>query len=121
LSDDIMTKARADGLNITNKQAVDSAKKRLGDQSYLRLRLQELASNEARIMGATKASGSTKAESRQDMADLASEVSDVARPVVQQMQPVVQQIQQQLPSPSQAASALRQAEINKLLGMTPTQ
>ena len=121
LSDDIMTKARADGLNITNKQAVDSAKKRLGDQSYLRLRLQELASNEARIMGATKASGSTKAESRQDMADLASEVSDVARPVVQQMQPAVQQIQQQLPSPSQATSALRQAELNKLLGMTPTQ
>ena len=114
LSDDIMSKAKADGVDITRKQAIDSAKKQLGNLNYMRIRLEELVANEARIMGATKSSEATDAESRQGMVDFVSEIGD-------SVQPVVQDIQQQLPDASQATSALRQIELNKLLGVTPTQ
>ena len=114
LSDDIMSKAKADGVDITRKQAIDSAKKQLGNLNYMRIRLEELVANEARIMGATKSSEATDAESRQGMVDFVSEIGD-------SVQPIVQDIQQQIPSTSRARQVLEEIEQKKLLGAIPTQ
>ena len=117
LTDDIMAKARADGLTITRKQANDAAKQQFGNLSVLRRRFTELAAADARLIASTKASESTGPEQRQAVGQAISGAASAARPVVQN-------IQQQLPAAAaqvQQMNPLRQVEQNKLLGIGANQ
>tara|TARA_R100001377_G_scaffold83752_2_gene65846 strand:- start:15 stop:3428 length:3414 start_codon:yes stop_codon:yes gene_type:complete len=117
LTDDIMAKAKADGVNITRKQARDSAKQQFGNLSVLRRRFTELATTEARLIVSTKASESTGPEQRQAIGQAITGAANAARPVVQD-------IRQQLPDAAAAAqqmNPLRQIEENKLLGIGANQ
>ena len=93
LSDDILAKARADGVSMTRKQATEEAKKQLGNLSVLRRRFTELAVAEARIMSATKASESTGPEERRVMGEAASGVVDYVRPIAQDIRTQVPAVQ----------------------------
>ena len=136
LTDDILAKAKADGVTITRKQANNEAKKQLGDLSILRRRLTELVGAEMRIMASSKASGSLEADNRRAMGNMVNQA--IAQPIVQQASQAVQQATQQpappvqgpppvAPAPQPAPIApdyshpnpLYQAEINKLLGVSP--
>ena len=117
LTDDIMAKARADGLTITRKQANDAAKQQFGNLSVLRRRFTELAAADARLIASTKASESTGPEQRQAVGQAITGAASAARPVVQN-------IQQQLPAAAaqvQQMNPLRQIEQNKLLGIGANQ
>ena len=83
------------------------------------MELKDRLYQQARLIAAT--SLAPDSDTREQVSQGVEAVKSQAQPVIQQMQPVVQQIQQQLPNASQATSALRQAELNKLLGVTPTQ
>lgn len=117
LTDDILAKARADGISLTRKQANAAAKKQLGNLSVLRRRFREIAGIEARVIGLTEASGSLDQDTREGIRQNVSQAVDVARPIFQN-------IQQQLPNipaaqAQQAVSPLREIEINKLMTGRP--
>ena len=86
LADDIFSKARADGINITRKQANDAAKKQLGNLSILKRRISEIVAAEARILSSSKLSESVGPEQRRAVRGVVSQAADVARPVVQEIQ-----------------------------------
>jgi hypothetical protein len=126
LTDDIMAKAKADGLNITRKQANDSAKEQFGNLSILRRRFTEIAAAEARIMGSTKASESTGPEQRQAVGETFSRAGEMGGQMGTAAAPIVQDIRRQAaPFAAQAqqtgADALRQIEENKLMGVGANQ
>ena len=114
LSESIMAQAKADGVNITKKQAVDEAKRQLGNLSLTRIRLKQFIGSESRLIGSTLASGSMDADNRRAARETASEATKA-------FDPALQGIQQQTSSlaASGQANPLRQAELNKLLGITP--
>ena len=114
LSESIMTQAKADGVNITKKQAVDEAKRQLGNLSLTRIRLKQFIGSESRLIGSTLASGSMDADNRRAARETASEATRA-------FDPALQGIQQQASTlaASGQANPLRQAELNKLLGITP--
>tara|TARA_R110002051_G_scaffold16423_2_gene49615 strand:- start:1232 stop:4651 length:3420 start_codon:yes stop_codon:yes gene_type:complete len=115
LTDDIISKAKADGANISREQASSMAKEQLGGLSSLRLRLKEIAAAEARLFSSTKASEATGPEQRQAVGQLLSGAARAAAPVIQD-------IQQQLPevaAQAQQMNPLRQMEINKLMTGRP--
>ena len=114
LSDDIIAKAKADGVNVTRKQATEEAKKQLGDLSVLRLRFKQLAGSEARLLGATAASGSVDADTRRSVGEGISQAAEAVGPATQQLQQQASNL-----ASSGQVDALRQMELNKLLGMTP--
>lgn len=97
LTDDILAKAKADGVTITRKQANDSAKQQLGDLSIFRRRLTELASAEMRIMASSKASSGLDADNRRAMGDMVNQAIGQAQPVIQQAGQAVQQATQPAP------------------------
>ena len=126
LTDDIMAKAKADGLNITRKQANDSAKEQFGNLSILRRRFTEIAAAEARIMGSTKASESTGPEQRQAAGETFSRAGEMGGQMGTAAGPIVQEVQQQaapvIAGAQQAGTdALRQIEMNKLMGVGANQ
>ena len=98
LTDDILAKAKADGVDMTRKQANKIAREEFGNLSILRRRFTELAAKEYRLIGSTKASESTGPEERQAFGEAVSGMADAARPAVQN-------IQQQIPA---AAAAVQQ-------------
>ena len=113
LADDLMAKAKADGVTLTRQQALAEAKKQLGDLSVFRRRVNDVIGKEFRLISSTLASGSLDSETRQEIGETISQGVDAVRPVVQD-------IQQQIPAAAQAAqeiNPLRQQEINKLLGV----
>ena len=114
LSENIMAQAKADGVNITKKQAVDEAKRQLGNLSLTRIRLKQFIGSESRLIGSTLASGSMDADNRRAARETASEATKA-------FDPALQGVQQQASSlaASGQANPLRQAELNKLLGITP--
>ena len=91
LTDDILAKAKADGVTITRKKASAEARKQLGNLSVLRRRFTELANAEARLMGLTEASDVTGPEERRAVGQTISRG-------IEAVAPVVQDIQQQLPA-----------------------
>ena len=114
LADDIFSKATADGINITKKQANDAAKKQLGNLSIFTRRISEIVAAEARIISSAKTSEAIGPEQRRAVRGVASQAVDVVRPVAQE-------IQAQIPEASAGANVLRQIEQNKLLGVSATQ
>ena len=117
LADDLMAKAKADGVTLTRQQATAEAKKQLGDLSVFRRQVNDVIGKEFRLINSTLASGSLDSETRQEIGETVSQGVDAVRPVVQD-------IQQQIPAAAQAAqemNPLRQQEINKLLGVGANQ
>ncbi len=114
LSESIMAQARADGVNITKKEAVKEAKKQLGDLSVLRLRLKQLVGSESRIIGATAASGSVDADTRREVGERISGAAEAVGPALQDVQQQASSL-----AASGQGNPLRQLELNKLLGITP--
>ncbi len=109
LTDDILAKARADGVNLTRKQANDAAKKQLGNLSVFRRRLREIAGTEARVIGLTKASESLDPDTREGIRQNVSQAVDVARPMVQNLQQQLPEIPAAAAQAQQAVDPLRQA------------
>ena len=83
------------------------------------MELKDRLYQQARLIAAT--SLAPDSDTREQVSQGVEAVKNQVQPVVQPIVQDLQQMQQQLPSPSQATSALRQAELNKLMGMTPTQ
>ena len=119
LTDDIMAKAKADGLNITRKQANDSAKEQFGNLSILRRRFTEIAAAEARIMGSTKASEITGPEQRRAVGETFSRAGEMGGQMGTTFAPAVQEFGKQI-APAQN-EALRFIERNKLMGVGANQ
>jgi hypothetical protein len=119
LTDDIMSKAKADGLTITREQATDSAKKQLGDLSVFRRRLSELAAMEARIITSTKASEITGPEQRRAVGETFSRAGEMGGQMGTTFAPAVQEFGKQI-APAQN-EALRFIERNKLMGVGANQ
>ena len=109
LTDDILAKARADGISLTRKQANAAAKKQLGNLSVLRRRFREIAGIEARVIGLTEASGSLDQDTREGIRQNVSQAVDVARPIVQNLQQQLPNIPAAAAQAQQAANPLRQA------------
>ena len=134
LTDDILSKARADGINITRKQANAAAKKQLGDLSILRRLFSEVAGAEARIIASAKASESVGPEQRQAVGRVISQAAAEVRPVVQKIQqrlpaqvgsaleiPGAQVAQAQETPQQRAARIMAEIEQAKLTGAPATQ
>ena len=114
LSENIMAQAKADGVNITKKEAVKEAKRQLGDLSVLRLRLKQLVGSESRLIGATSASGSVDADTRREVGEAVSGAAEAVGPALQDVQQQASNL-----AASEQGNPLRQLELNKLLGITP--
>jgi hypothetical protein len=114
LSENIMAQAKADGVNITKKEAVKEAKRQLGDLSVLRLRLKQLVGSESRLIGATAASGSVDADTRREVGEAVSGAAEAVGPALQDVQQQASSL-----AASGQGNPLRQLELNKLLGITP--
>ena len=114
-----MAKAKADGLNITRKQANDSAKEQFGNLSILRRRFTEIAAAEARIMGSTKASEITGPEQRRAVGETFSRAGEMGGQMGTTFAPAVQEFGKQI-APAQN-EALRFIERNKLMGIGANQ
>jgi hypothetical protein len=134
LTDDIFSKARADGINITRKQANAAAKKQLGDLSILRRLFSEVAGAEARIIASAKASESVGPEQRQAAGRVISQAAEEVRPIVQKIQqrlpaqvgselgiPGAQVAQAQETPQQRAARIMAEIEQAKLTGAPATQ
>ena len=91
----------------------------LGKGNPALMELKDRLYQQARLIAAT--SLAPDSDTREQVSQGVEAVKNQVQPVVQPIVQDLQQMQQQLPSPSQATSALRQAELNKLMGMTPTQ
>lgn len=115
LADDLMAKARADGVTLTRQQATAEAKKQLGNLSVFRRQVNDVIGKELRLISSTYASGSLDPDTRREIGETVSQGVEAVRPVVQD-------IQQQIPAAAQAAqemNPLRQQEINKLMTGRP--
>ena len=117
LADDLMAKAKADGVTLTRQQATAEAKKQLGNLSVFRRQVNDVIGKELRLISSTYASGSLDPDTRREIGETVSQGIEAVRPVVQD-------IQQQIPAAAQAAqemNPLRRQEINKLLGVGANQ
>ena len=115
LADDLMAKAKADGVTLTRQQATAEAKKQLGNLSVFRRQVNDVIGKELRLINSTYASGSLDPDTRREIGETVSQGVEAVRPVVQD-------IQQQIPAAAQAAqemNPLRQQEINKLMTGRP--
>ena len=115
LADDLMAKAKADGVTLTRQQATAEAKKQLGNLSVFRRQVNDVIGKELRLISSTYASGSLDPDTRREIGETVSQGVDAVRPVVHD-------IQQQIPAAAQAAqemNPLRQQEINKLMTGRP--
>tara|TARA_R110002074_G_scaffold46322_2_gene119290 strand:- start:5876 stop:9340 length:3465 start_codon:yes stop_codon:yes gene_type:complete len=113
LADDLMAKARADGVKLTRKDAITEAKKQLGNLSVFRRQVNDVIGKELRLITSTYSSGAVDSDDRRAVGETVSGAIDAARPVVQD-------IRQQIPNAAAAAqqmSPLRQVEQNKLMGI----
>ena len=117
LADDLMTKARADGVKLTRKDAITEAKKQLGNLSVFKRQVNDVIGKELRLISSTYASGSLDPDTRRKINETMSQGVEAVRPIVQD-------IQQQIPAAAAAAqqmNPLRQVEQNKLLGIGANQ
>jgi hypothetical protein len=115
LADDLMAKAKADGVTLTRQQATAEAKKQLGNLSVFRRQVNDVIGKELRLISSTYASESLDPDTRREIGETVSQGIEAVRPVVQD-------IQQQIPAAAQAAqemNPLRQQEINKLMTGRP--
>jgi len=132
LTDDILSNAKADGLNITRKQANEAAKKQLGDLSILRRLFSEIVGAEARIISAAKSSEAVGPEQRRALGRVISKVEGEVGPAIQKIQrqlpagildgrapsPQAQETPQQQSNLS-ASELYRNLELAKLAGVPP--
>jgi hypothetical protein len=117
LADDLMAKAKADGVTLTRQQAAAEAKKQLGNLSVFRRRVNDVIGKELRLISSTYSSGAVDSDDRRAVGEAVSGAIDAARPVVQD-------IRQQIPDAAAAAqqmNPLRRVEKNKLLGIGANQ
>ena len=114
LTKDILEQARADGVSMTRSQASSMAREQMGKLSVIRLRLSEIAADEARLFISTKASESTTPERRKAIGQAVSRTAGAVTPVIQS-------IQKQLPAigvqAQRAKQVLGDIERDKLLGI----